>query len=145
MVSLCCFKISFLFLATVLIFFIAGLLSNAPRARRSLGAYRIPWRPAFSSHLISPVLGSCSLRVPPGLSADDGQPGSYQLARWVSTEKRASSDRCMLARIRHLRFRAHVSSAVNVAQQQKGTMPRMTVGSVRPAARFDRMSACACH
>src|SRR6266568_767947 len=93
----------------------------------------------------SPILGSCSLRVPPGLSADDGQPGSYQLVRWVSTEKRASSDRCMLARIRHLRFRAHVSSAVNVAQQKKGTMPRVTVGSVRPAARFDRMSACAYH
>src|SRR6266705_6799686 len=53
MVSLGCLKISFLFLATVLIFFIAGLLSNAPRARRSLGAYRIPWRPAFSSHLIN--------------------------------------------------------------------------------------------
>src|ERR1700687_5404127 len=35
----------------VLIFFMAGLLSVALRARRSLGAYRIPWRPAFSSHL----------------------------------------------------------------------------------------------
>src|ERR1700688_4677082 len=35
----------------VLIFFIAGLLSLALRARRPLGAYRIPSRPAFSSHL----------------------------------------------------------------------------------------------
>jgi hypothetical protein len=39
--------------ATVLIFFTAGLLSIALQARRSLGAYRIPWRPAFSSHLIN--------------------------------------------------------------------------------------------
>jgi hypothetical protein len=27
------------------------------RARRSLGAYRIPWRPAFSSHLINAEIG----------------------------------------------------------------------------------------
>src|SRR6266851_2397826 len=53
MVSLGSLKISFLFVATVLIFFTAGLLSLAPRARRLLGAYRIPWRPAFSSHLVS--------------------------------------------------------------------------------------------
>jgi hypothetical protein len=39
--------------ATVLIFFTAGLLSIALQARRSLGAYRIPWRPAFSSHLVN--------------------------------------------------------------------------------------------
>src|SRR5712692_7840451 len=52
MVSLGSFKISFLLVATVLIFFTAGLLSLALRARRLLGAYRIPWRPAFSSHLI---------------------------------------------------------------------------------------------
>src|SRR5712692_9251436 len=31
----------------------AGLLSLVLRARRLLGAYRIPWRPAFSSHLIT--------------------------------------------------------------------------------------------
>src|SRR5712692_4423842 len=54
MVSLGSLKISFLFVATVLIFFTAGLLSLAPRARRSLGEYRIPWRPAFSSHLRNP-------------------------------------------------------------------------------------------
>jgi hypothetical protein len=41
MVSFCSFKISLLNACTVLIFFIAGLLF-APRARRSLGAYRIP-------------------------------------------------------------------------------------------------------
>jgi hypothetical protein len=29
---------------------LAGLLFFVPRARRALGAYRIPWRPAFSSH-----------------------------------------------------------------------------------------------
>src|SRR6266571_4959781 len=52
MVSLGSLKIAFLLVATVLIFFTAGLLSLAPRARRLLGAYRIPWRPAFSSHLI---------------------------------------------------------------------------------------------
>jgi hypothetical protein len=39
--SFCSFKISLLNVCTVLIFFIAGLLF-APRARRSLGAYRIP-------------------------------------------------------------------------------------------------------
>jgi hypothetical protein len=39
---LCSLKISFPFVATVLIFFIAGLFSLALRARRSLGAYRIP-------------------------------------------------------------------------------------------------------
>src|SRR5260370_41098442 len=53
MVRLGSLKISFLFVATVLIFFTAGLLSLAPRARRLLGAYRIPRRPAFSSHLIN--------------------------------------------------------------------------------------------
>jgi hypothetical protein len=37
----------------VLIFFTAGLLSPVLRARRLLGAYRIPWRPTFSSHLIN--------------------------------------------------------------------------------------------
>src|ERR1700730_11574375 len=41
----------FPFTRTVLVFFIAGLLFFAPRARRTLGAYRIPRRPAFSSHL----------------------------------------------------------------------------------------------
>src|SRR5438874_1361949 len=46
----------FPFTRTVLIFFIAGLLFIVPRARRSLGAYRIPWRPAFS-HLVSALLG----------------------------------------------------------------------------------------
>src|SRR5712664_1416038 len=55
MVSLGSLKISFLFVATVLIFFTAGLLSIALRARHSLGAYRIPWRPAFSSHLVNGV------------------------------------------------------------------------------------------
>jgi hypothetical protein len=35
-------KISFLNVCTVLIFFIAGLLFFAPRARQSLGAYCIP-------------------------------------------------------------------------------------------------------
>jgi hypothetical protein len=42
MVSLGAPKIMFLRVATVLIFFTAGLLSIAPRARLSLGAYRIP-------------------------------------------------------------------------------------------------------
>jgi len=37
----------------VLTFFIAGLLFIVPRARRTLGAYRIPRRPAFSSHLVN--------------------------------------------------------------------------------------------
>src|ERR1700722_19696713 len=41
MVSFRSFKISFPNTCTVLIFFIAGLLF-APRARRSMGAYRIP-------------------------------------------------------------------------------------------------------
>jgi hypothetical protein len=48
-------KISLLDACTVIVFFIAGLLSFALRARRPLGAYRIPWRPAFSSHLINGV------------------------------------------------------------------------------------------
>jgi len=46
-------KIMFPFTRTVLIFFIAGLLFIVLRARRTLGAYRIPRRPAFSSHLIN--------------------------------------------------------------------------------------------
>src|SRR6266478_1638016 len=54
MVSLSSLKISLPRIATVLIFFTAGLLSLVLRARRLLGAYRIPWRPAFSSHLVSP-------------------------------------------------------------------------------------------
>jgi uncharacterized protein (DUF1684 family) len=37
----------------VLIFCIAGLLFFVPRARRTLGAYRIPRKPAFSSHLVT--------------------------------------------------------------------------------------------
>src|SRR6266404_3583537 len=41
-VSCGCLKISFLFFATVIIFFTAGLLSLVLRARRLLGAYRIP-------------------------------------------------------------------------------------------------------
>src|SRR5580765_1473911 len=41
-VSCCCLKISFLFFPTVIIFFTAGLLSLVLRARRLLGAYRIP-------------------------------------------------------------------------------------------------------
>src|SRR5262249_33097841 len=39
---LCPLKIMFPFTRTVLVFFIAGLLFIAPRARRTLGAYRIP-------------------------------------------------------------------------------------------------------
>src|SRR6267143_285407 len=41
-VSCGCLKISFLFFATVIVFFTAGLLSLVLRARRLLGAYRIP-------------------------------------------------------------------------------------------------------
>src|ERR1700719_1342267 len=41
-VSFCSLKISLLNACTVLVFFIAGLLSVALRARRPLGAYRIP-------------------------------------------------------------------------------------------------------
>jgi hypothetical protein len=33
----------------------AGLLFFVPQARRTLGAYRIPRRPAFSSHLVNAV------------------------------------------------------------------------------------------
>src|SRR5229473_4934043 len=44
----------------VLIFCIAGLLFFVLRARRTLGAYRIPRRPAFSSHLVSRVTGHAS-------------------------------------------------------------------------------------
>src|SRR6266446_10149452 len=50
-------EISLPHFATVLIFFTAGLLSLVLRARRLLGAYRIPWRPAFSSHLVNAVTG----------------------------------------------------------------------------------------
>jgi hypothetical protein len=46
----------------VLIFFIAGLLFFVPQARRTLGAYRIPRRPAFSSHLVNAETG----KVGPG-------------------------------------------------------------------------------
>src|ERR1700692_3965137 len=42
MVSFCSLKISLWNACTVLVFFIAGLLSVALRARRPLGAYRIP-------------------------------------------------------------------------------------------------------
>ena len=53
MVSISALKISTRLLTAVLIFFMAGLLYPGPRARRSLGAYRIPLvlmneRPAFS-------------------------------------------------------------------------------------------------
>ena len=41
-VSCGCLKISFLFFARVIVFFTAGLLSLVLRARRLLGAYRIP-------------------------------------------------------------------------------------------------------
>src|SRR5258708_19773820 len=65
MVSLGSLKISFPFFATVLIFFIAGLLSIAVRAGHSLGGYRIPWRPAFSSHLMNAPTGNCCIaRLP---------------------------------------------------------------------------------
>src|SRR6266404_2483221 len=56
MVSLSSLKISLPRIATVLIFFTAGLLSLVLRARRLLGAYRIPRRPAFSSHLVNAVV-----------------------------------------------------------------------------------------
>jgi len=41
----------------VLIFCIAGLLFIVLRARRTLGAYRIPRRPVFSSHLVNEEIG----------------------------------------------------------------------------------------
>jgi hypothetical protein len=41
-VSFCPLKIMFPFTRTVLVFFIAGLHFIVPRARRTLGAYRIP-------------------------------------------------------------------------------------------------------
>src|SRR6266850_1194330 len=50
-VSCCCLKISFLFFATVIIFFTAGLLLCFEHVDHwELIASR--WRPAFSSHLI---------------------------------------------------------------------------------------------
>src|SRR6266850_6401045 len=53
-VSCCCLKISFLFFATVIIFFTAGLLLCFEHVDHwELIASR--WRPAFSSHLISRV------------------------------------------------------------------------------------------
>src|SRR5258708_39342339 len=60
----------FPFTRTVLIFFIAGLLFIVLRARRTLGAYRIPRRPAFSSHLIrgyrrSPIKGNVKRNTSP--------------------------------------------------------------------------------
>src|ERR1700680_719063 len=42
MVSFCSLKLSFLYACTVTVFFPPGLLSVALRARRPLGAYRIP-------------------------------------------------------------------------------------------------------
>jgi hypothetical protein len=42
----------------VLIFFIAGLLFFAPSSASTLGAYRIPRRPAFSSHLVNAEIGN---------------------------------------------------------------------------------------
>src|SRR6266850_4852180 len=52
-VSCCCLKISFLFFATVIIFFTAGLLLCFEHVDHwELIASR--WRPALSSHLISP-------------------------------------------------------------------------------------------
>jgi hypothetical protein len=42
----------------VLIFFIAGLLCLCLEHVQQLGAYRIPRRPAFSSHLINAVTGN---------------------------------------------------------------------------------------
>src|ERR1035437_4365232 len=62
-VSFCSLKISFPNTCTVLIFFIAGLLFFVPRARRTLGAYRIPWRPAFSSHLINATYRALTIGV----------------------------------------------------------------------------------
>src|SRR5882762_3129262 len=67
MVSLGFLKISLPRFATVLLFFTAGLLSLVLRARRLLGAYRIPWRPPFSSHLVSQGVEAVSM-------ADDARP-----------------------------------------------------------------------
>jgi len=48
----------------VLIFCIAGLLFLMPWARRTLGAYRIPRRPAFSSRLINAFTGKARFLAP---------------------------------------------------------------------------------
>jgi hypothetical protein len=53
LVSLCPLKIMFPFTRTVLIFFIAGLLFIVPRARRTLGAYRIPRETGLLPHLVN--------------------------------------------------------------------------------------------
>src|SRR5260370_32685741 len=58
-VSCGCLKISFLFFATVIVFFTAGLLSLVLRARRLLGAYRIPMETGLLIPSDEWVEGSC--------------------------------------------------------------------------------------
>src|SRR6266850_2959934 len=59
-VSCCCLKISFLFFATVIIFFTAGLLLCFEHVDHwELIASR--WRPAFSSHLVNALTGKVEL------------------------------------------------------------------------------------
>src|SRR5271168_1313653 len=58
MVSFCSFQISFPNTCTVLIFFIAGLLFLCLEHVEHWERIASRWRPAFSSHLISRVIGN---------------------------------------------------------------------------------------
>ncbi|MGA2611107.1 MAG: hypothetical protein ABSD89_13725, partial [Halobacteriota archaeon] len=68
---------------TVLIFFIAGLLFFVPQARRTLGAYRIPRRPAFSSHLVNAVLVNVNPPNEPEVRIWEVAPMSLPADSWV--------------------------------------------------------------
>src|ERR1700688_5218308 len=70
----------------VLIFFIAGLLSLALRARRPLGAYRIPSRPAFSSHLRNGITGKWDLPRAAAKKPHSGKTTPQDLAKGTARE-----------------------------------------------------------
>src|SRR6516162_2704208 len=63
------------FACMMLISCIAGLLSLCFQARRSLGAYRILRRPAFSSHLINDETGNLKYSLQHG--GPEGQPSVH--------------------------------------------------------------------
>src|SRR5258708_20334570 len=137
MVSLGSLKISLPPFARVLICFIAGALSLVLRARRLLGAYRIPWRPGFSSHLLptfSDGLGFCFSRKGQWLT-EDSRSYSLTLMRVLSALVRTSGPTVFAKRVGYFSRldRRQGSDPRHRGRNRTPAVPRTSSGSAAAA------------
>src|SRR5260370_30138122 len=112
-VSLCPLKIMFPFTRTVLMFFIAGLLFIVPRARRTLGAYRIPRETGLLMEGVTTLAGSGSV--------DDGTVACRRqnLYNCPVTARRVAASNCLCVVLRIIVASLLFSSALTAVEPDR--------------------------